>query len=348
MTVIMGKPHPTLPPCYRPTGGIPYRVQNGDNWWSVAAKVGMPVTSLIGFNYHTTEPKYVNYYLKHNVGCKAVSADGKNYSFRDASPGIIYVPGPGSNFVWAAEPSKPLSPDDEYATLELGGKAVDVRDVTEVFGREMARLLTKVARLLRSDGRTLLSFPRLHLPVLKGYSPSDYVDIAGRIRLNGIEVYETRLDTDDLGFHAQYRSWNELNFFIVTPSVTATPLLYMNTIVHETTHAIQDRNKWRMSRLDNEVDTHFAEALYLSHIGDKTDAKVDLIMTRFLIAAKEYNDDARYLTSINFRNLRREMRNDVAQHYYFMESLFGITDLDAEEWHKNFRRKKRMWNGIPE
>ena len=58
-------------------------------------------------------------------------------------------------------------------------------------------------------------------------------------------------------------SWDELNFFIVTPSVTATPLLYMNTFVHEATHAIQDRNKWRMSRLDNEVDAHFAEALYL-------------------------------------------------------------------------------------
>ena len=69
----------------------------------------------------------------------------------------------------------------------------------------MARLLTNVASLLKSDERTpLLSFPRLHLPVLKGYSPADYVDIAGRIRLNGIEVYETRLDTDDLGFHAEY------------------------------------------------------------------------------------------------------------------------------------------------
>jgi hypothetical protein len=205
-----------------------------------------------------------------------------------------------------------------------------------------------MARLLRSAPVPSLRFPRLHLPALKGYFGADYQDIADRIRLNGIEVYESRLDSDELGWNAKYVSWGDLNFFIVTPSVVATPLLYMDTIVHEATHAIQDRNKWRMSPLDNEVDTHFAEALYLVRSGQEKEAKINLVMTRFLIAAKEYNANPRYLTSISFRKLRREMRNDVAQHYYAMSSTFGLTDLDPEEWHKNFRRKNRKWNGIPE
>src|SRR5262245_25532202 len=104
----------------------------------------------------------------------------------------------------------------------------------------MAELLKKMASLLKCDKRTpLLSFPRLHLPALKRESGTDYKDIAGRIRVNGVEVYETRLDIDELGWKAKYVSWGGLNFFIVTPSVTATPLLYMDTIVHEATHAIQ-------------------------------------------------------------------------------------------------------------
>jgi hypothetical protein len=107
MAVIMDTPRPTLPANYRPPGGVPYRVQNGDNWISVATTLGMDAKSLIFFNFHTSEPKFVNYYLKHNVGCTTVSPDGKNYSFRDASPGIIYIPSQYSGFVWATAPAGP-------------------------------------------------------------------------------------------------------------------------------------------------------------------------------------------------------------------------------------------------
>jgi LysM domain len=341
MAVVMEKPHPTLPPNYRPRGGIPYRVQNGDNWWSVADRLGMPVAALIRFNFNTQEPKHVNYYLKHNVGCKVVSPDGKNYSFRDASPGIIYVPGPGSGFVWASEPTKPIKPtpvDDEYTTIPWSG--IEVRDVTETFG-------PKMAKLLRSDPHLrTLAFPRLHRPRMRGYSGADYADVARRIHLDGIEVYETRKDSG-LGFFGKYDSHGGLNYFMLRPSVTATPLLYMTTLIHEATHAIQDRNKWRMSELDDEVDTHFAEALYLVRSRKEHEAKTDLRMTRFMIAAREYDADERYLTSIDFIKLRREMRHDVTEHYAFMNSIFAGPGFDREAWLKDFRRKKR-WDGIPD
>lgn len=91
-----------------PPGGVPYRLQNGDNWISLAQRFGMAPQSLIFFNYGTSEPKYVNYYLKHNAGCKVVSPDGKNYSFTDANPGVIYVPSAASNFHYINEPVNPL------------------------------------------------------------------------------------------------------------------------------------------------------------------------------------------------------------------------------------------------
>jgi hypothetical protein len=108
MAVIIDTPHPTLPPTHVPPGGVPYRIKNGDNWISLAQQLGMEPKSLIFFNYGTTEPKYVNYYLKHNVGCKVVSPDGKNYSFTDAHPGVIYVPSDRSNFHYINEPTNPV------------------------------------------------------------------------------------------------------------------------------------------------------------------------------------------------------------------------------------------------
>ena len=85
-------PHPTLPPTYVPPGGMAYRVKDNDNWGTVAAKLGIDAKLLIHYNFNTNIPEEVNYYLEHNVGCTQVSPDGKNYSFRGASPGIIYHP----------------------------------------------------------------------------------------------------------------------------------------------------------------------------------------------------------------------------------------------------------------
>lgn len=119
MAVILEKPHPALPTNHKPPGGTPYRVKNGDNWVSVAQAHGMEAASLIFFNFGTHEPKHVNYYLKHNVGCATVSPDGKNYSFRDASPGIIYLPSSASNFHYISAPVDPVERFDILRIKEL-------------------------------------------------------------------------------------------------------------------------------------------------------------------------------------------------------------------------------------
>ncbi len=92
MAVKMEKPNPTLPVGYRPANSFPYRVKNGDSFTSVASRLGMTSKALLQFNFNTDYPQYINYYLHHNVGCKVPTPDGKNYTFTNASPGIIYYP----------------------------------------------------------------------------------------------------------------------------------------------------------------------------------------------------------------------------------------------------------------
>jgi hypothetical protein len=100
---------------FRPAGGRPYRVKNGDSWDRVARAAGVPVGQLIEFNFQTRNPAQVNWYLRRNVGCRKTTADGKNYIFSgDANPGVIYIPPRAPNinytvpgiFDIVAQPSK--------------------------------------------------------------------------------------------------------------------------------------------------------------------------------------------------------------------------------------------------
>jgi hypothetical protein len=80
--------------------GQQYRVKdkvNGkpsqDSWESVAADFGVDVEQLIFFNFLTTQPDEVNWYLHHHTGCNKVSPSGNNWMFSNsANPGIIYIP----------------------------------------------------------------------------------------------------------------------------------------------------------------------------------------------------------------------------------------------------------------
>lgn len=68
-------------------------VYGGDwNWGSLAKVAKMTAEDLIRFNYKTTKPEVVNFYLGRNCGCKLTTPDGKNYRFPTASPGIVYIP----------------------------------------------------------------------------------------------------------------------------------------------------------------------------------------------------------------------------------------------------------------
>jgi hypothetical protein len=100
-------PHPRLPPGYKPTGGTPYPVRDGDSWKKLADRWFMNVEELIYFNFKTLNPENINWYLHWRVGCKVRTRDGWNWMFSSsAKPGIIYRP-----------PSRPIvfkDPIDEF------------------------------------------------------------------------------------------------------------------------------------------------------------------------------------------------------------------------------------------
>jgi hypothetical protein len=83
-----------------------YRVGEklGANWQTVAAGFGIPdVWDLIWFNFRTTDPREINFYLHRYVGCWQ-SNDAKNFSFMGAEPGVIFIP----PFGWKRPTPDPL------------------------------------------------------------------------------------------------------------------------------------------------------------------------------------------------------------------------------------------------
>ncbi len=81
-----------------PAGGHKFRVvtakdgKSWENWGTVATKDGWSdARDLIAYNFKTKDPKEVNWYLYHFVGCKTSNDGNKNLSFKYANPGIIYT-----------------------------------------------------------------------------------------------------------------------------------------------------------------------------------------------------------------------------------------------------------------
>jgi hypothetical protein len=91
------QPQRPLSPQYRPTGGISYKVRDGDSWWSLAAKSAVNPWWLVQYNFETRDPDEVNWYLRDRVGCTKKTPDGNNFVFSQAAqPGIIYLPAPNT------------------------------------------------------------------------------------------------------------------------------------------------------------------------------------------------------------------------------------------------------------
>lgn len=78
------------PPAWRKR----HRVALGENWLSVAKDNLVPdVWDLIWYNFETDDPRKVNRYLHHYVGCWAAADDRKNFRFTNYDePGIVYIP----------------------------------------------------------------------------------------------------------------------------------------------------------------------------------------------------------------------------------------------------------------
>lgn len=81
--------HPPWPPI---DYGYAINVSTGNHTWrTIADAIGMDVRTLIYFNFKTTNPREINFFLFNHLGCWR-SRDRKNFDFEDAFNGTIYVP----------------------------------------------------------------------------------------------------------------------------------------------------------------------------------------------------------------------------------------------------------------
>lgn len=71
-----------------------HKVTSEDTWLSVAGAALIPdPLDVIHFNFVTTDPKRINTYLHHYVGCTYPASDRKNFRFSDTDkPGVVYWP----------------------------------------------------------------------------------------------------------------------------------------------------------------------------------------------------------------------------------------------------------------
>lgn len=83
-----GTPPPWPPPGWRkdPKVGL------GDSWGSIASRFTITdVWDLIFYNFRTQNPREVNWYMHHYLGCWKTK-DGKNFCFDEAEVGQLYIP----------------------------------------------------------------------------------------------------------------------------------------------------------------------------------------------------------------------------------------------------------------
>ena len=73
-------------------GVIAHKVGGNDDWYSLASQFGHDAYTLMDFNFKTIDSGEINWYLREYVGCRVSDERGMNWKFRNADPGIIYIP----------------------------------------------------------------------------------------------------------------------------------------------------------------------------------------------------------------------------------------------------------------
>ena len=89
------KPVPKWSEGHVPEHSIPRRVHDNESWETLAKEYGIDAKKIIEFNFKTSDPRQVNWYLGNPdyVGCTKLTRDGNNWMFSNAAnPGFVYIP----------------------------------------------------------------------------------------------------------------------------------------------------------------------------------------------------------------------------------------------------------------
>lgn len=216
--------------------------------------------------------------------------------------------------------------DSQYEKF-YGNPSIEVRDVSSTIGPKISGFLTSDVHV------ATLKFPPLRRTNVanKRYLPSDYLAVGLNIGRKKVEVYETKVDYK---WHASYFNSEQADAILLTPKVTACLSKFLDVIVHEATHMVQDYKRERISMLEQEVDAKFAQALYLLRSGRSLSGlPVDLA-----ISAEIFDEDPDYLDSHNFRWKKLPTIESalIAEYSKVVKNKNGTFDL------KEFQRAQKL------
>ena len=205
-----------------------------DNWTTLAA--GRDPWRLILYNFRTKNPDEVNWYLYHWVGCRAVTADAKNYRFGAhddrlgkppgaSAPLYIYIPHPD----W--EPNyDELARDLVYATL-LSSSARTVYFNTAVANVHYGDI-GSIGTMVGSG----------HIQV--GFNPSLVSHNAGALYMPKADLIQLSSLRTDLGARSR--------------------------IVHEAVHAAFDSRRASLTKIEEEAIAYIAQCFFLQLLNGPT------------------------------------------------------------------------------
>lgn len=199
-------PRWTASPDLRAWPPVPFRdvypVGNraGANWQTVASNWSVDVADLIWFNFGTNDPRRINWYLHYYVGCHK-SNDGKNFSFREADPGLIYIP------------------PDNWKRPET----------VPSLNKEVAGIL----------GPLVAHFPRDVALSGVHITRGDFAAVVHAIRTGRISVVHQSSLPEAAMYLPQRFGFTPENSIVLKELPVSTPLV-RNLLVHEAVHAISD------------------------------------------------------------------------------------------------------------
>jgi hypothetical protein len=236
--MVASTPAPSKPPSFKPLWKAPkqpisnwpphgansaYRVQDADNWGTVASLHKFPDPwDIIIFNFRTDNPEEVNWYMHHYIGCTE-SNDGKNFSFRGAEFRQIYIP----THDWLPE-------------REFKRGSFNYRLIAKAVVRDLDSIIPRLKGL--KYGRYILT-------------PFHYRELQDKIRSGQLLV---RFDPM-MKNHGLYQNSNVLSLKYYRPGA----FYDKTVLVHELAHAVFDLESYEATGLDLEITARAMAGIYI-------------------------------------------------------------------------------------
>jgi hypothetical protein len=203
-----------------------------DNWGTLAALAGRTDPwDIIRFNFDTTDPHEVNWYLSNWVGCNVASADGKNWRFGTTQIGkklLIYIPRPG----WY-----PTGTSPDSAAVQA------------------------VMKILHSVQCMKIGFDLDGMRIL----PGELGVVVNNLIINNLGVRVVPQLRSSVQYRAFPRDGLPADIFAVRAAEFPT-LLAQSLLVHEAVHALDDIQKRLTPRAKREAKAFIAQLLFIRYM----------------------------------------------------------------------------------